>query len=72
MLATVHSASLSGIESIAVEVQAHFGKGLPGVDIVGLGDTAVRESRVRIQRAGASRSDASPIMLRSLGPIPCR
>ncbi|MFT3924710.1 MAG: YifB family Mg chelatase-like AAA ATPase [Myxococcales bacterium] len=51
MLATVHSASLSGIESIAVEVQAFFGKGLPGVDIVGLGDTAVRESRVRVRSA---------------------
>src|SRR3954447_25981756 len=51
MLATVHSASLSGIESVAVEVQAFFGKGLPGVDIVGLGDTAVRESRVRVKSA---------------------
>ncbi len=51
MLATVHAASLSGIESIPVEVQAFFGKGLPGVDIVGLGDTAVRESRVRVRSA---------------------
>ncbi len=51
MLATVFSASLSGIESIPVEVQAFFGKGLPGVDIVGLGDTAVRESRVRVRSA---------------------
>jgi magnesium chelatase family protein len=56
MLATVHSASLSGIESLAVEVQAFFGKGLPGVDIVGLGDTAVRESRVRVRSALESSS----------------
>jgi magnesium chelatase family protein len=51
MLATLHSATLSGIDSLAVEVQAFFGKGLPGVDIVGLGDTAVRESRVRVKSA---------------------
>ncbi len=60
MLATVHSASLSGIESLAVEVQALFGKGLPGVDIVGLGDTAVRESRVRVRAALESSGLALP------------
>lgn len=51
MLATVHSATLSGIESVAVEVQAFFGRGLPAVDIVGLGDMAVRESKVRVKSA---------------------
>ncbi|MET0343237.1 MAG: YifB family Mg chelatase-like AAA ATPase [Polyangiales bacterium] len=51
MLATVHSATLSGIDSVPVEVQAYFGKGLPAVDIVGLGDMAVRESRVRVKSA---------------------
>jgi magnesium chelatase family protein len=51
MLATIQSATLSGIDSVPVEVQAFFGKGLPGVDIVGLGDTAVRESRVRVKSA---------------------
>jgi magnesium chelatase family protein len=51
MLATVHAASLTGLESIPVEVQAFFGRGLPGVDIVGLPELAVRESRVRVQSA---------------------
>ncbi|MDB4990545.1 MAG: protein / ComM-related protein [Myxococcaceae bacterium] len=51
MLATIHSATLSGIDSMAVDVQAFFGKGLPEFDIVGLGDTAVRESRVRVKSA---------------------
>jgi magnesium chelatase family protein len=51
MHATVHAATLSGLDSLPVEVQAFFGKGLPGVDIVGLGDTAVRESRVRVKSA---------------------
>jgi magnesium chelatase family protein len=60
MHATVHSATLNGIDSIAVEVQAFFGKGLPGVDIVGLGDTAVRESRVRVKSALESSGFALP------------
>ena len=51
MLATIHSATLAGIDSLAVDVQAFFGKGLPEFDIVGLGDTAVRESRVRVRSA---------------------
>ncbi len=60
MLATVHSATLSGIDSIAVEVQAYFGKGMPGIEIVGLGDTAVRESRVRVKSAfGRGRAERS-------------
>jgi magnesium chelatase family protein len=60
MLATVHSATLSGLDSIAVEVQAYFGKGMPGVEIVGLGDTAVRESRVRVKSAFESSGLAIP------------
>src|SRR5688572_646934 len=51
MLATVHSATLTGIDSVPVEVQASFGKGLPDLEIVGLGDAAVRESRVRVKSA---------------------
>jgi magnesium chelatase family protein len=58
--ATVHAATLSGIDSVPVEVQAFFGKGLPGVDIVGLGDTAVRESRVRVKSALESSGLALP------------
>ena len=60
MHATVHAATLSGIDSVPVEVQAFFGKGLPGVDIVGLGDTAVRESRVRVKSALESSGLALP------------
>jgi magnesium chelatase family protein len=51
MLATLHAATLSGIDSMPVEVQALFGKGIPEFDIVGLGDAAVRESRVRVKSA---------------------
>ena len=51
VLANVHSATLSGIDSVGVEVQAFVGRGMPGIEIVGLGDTAVRESRVRVKSA---------------------
>jgi magnesium chelatase family protein len=51
MLATVHAATLRGLTSLGVAVEAFFGKGLPGLDIVGLGDAAVRESRVRVKSA---------------------
>jgi magnesium chelatase family protein len=51
MLATIHAATLTGIDSMPVEVQALFGKGIPEFDIVGLGDAAVRESRVRVKSA---------------------
>jgi magnesium chelatase family protein len=51
MLATVQSATLVGIESVPVEVQAFFDRGLPDLEIVGLGDAAVRESRVRVRSA---------------------
>ena len=51
MLATVHAAALQGIESVTVEVQALVGKGLPGVDIVGLPEAGVREARVRVRSA---------------------
>lgn len=51
MLAKVHAASLSGISSNPVEVQAFIGRGLPGIDIVGLPEMTVRESRVRVLSA---------------------
>jgi magnesium chelatase family protein len=54
MLATIQAATLSGIESRPVEVQAFLGRGLPGLEIVGLGDAAVRESRVRVRSALSS------------------
>ncbi|MBK8170630.1 MAG: YifB family Mg chelatase-like AAA ATPase [Sandaracinaceae bacterium] len=51
MLATVHSSTLLGIEAHPVTVEVHLGKGLPGFDIVGLPEAAVRESRVRVRAA---------------------
>lgn len=51
MLATVAAATLAGIDGVAVTVEVHVGKGLPGFTIVGLPDTSCRESRDRVRAA---------------------
>ena len=51
MLSTVHSGTLIGISAHHVVVEAHLGRGLPGFDLVGLPEAAVRESRVRVKAA---------------------
>ncbi len=51
MVSKVSSAGLLGIEVIQVEVEVDLSPGLPNVSIVGLPDTAVRESRDRIRSA---------------------
>lgn len=40
-----------GVEARAVDVEVHLTKKLPGFEIVGLPETAVRESRVRVRAA---------------------
>ena len=49
MHALVHSATLAGIDAIAVSVEASIAGGLPGVHVVGLPDAAVREARERVR-----------------------
>lgn len=49
--AKVWSRTLSGITAIPVMVEAHLGGGLPSVSIVGLAETAVKESRDRVKAA---------------------
>jgi magnesium chelatase family protein len=51
MLATVHSCAVIGLDGVIVEVEVDTGPGLPGMVIVGLPDTAVQESRERVQSA---------------------
>lgn len=51
MLAKTKSASLYGLESYPVSVEADISNGLPGFEIVGLPDAAVRESRERVKAA---------------------
>jgi magnesium chelatase family protein len=51
MLAKVNSAAVLGIESYPIEIEVNSGWGQPAVIIVGLPDTAVKESRDRVKTA---------------------
>lgn len=50
-VAIVHSRALAGISSPPVTIEVHLSRGLPGMSIVGLPETAVKESRERVRSA---------------------
>ncbi|MEQ9648160.1 MAG: YifB family Mg chelatase-like AAA ATPase [Sandaracinaceae bacterium] len=51
MMVRTRAGCVVGVEARAVDVEAHMTTKLPGIDIVGLPETAVRESRVRVGAA---------------------
>lgn len=51
MLARIYSCAVVGLEGVIVEVEVDTTQGFPGVDLVGLPDTAVKESAARVQTA---------------------
>jgi magnesium chelatase family protein len=51
MVSRIHSGALSGIDGYLVEVEVNLSAGLPAISIVGLPDTAVRESGDRVSAA---------------------
>lgn len=51
MVKTVYTASVVGLSAEIVEVQADVSNGLPTTNIVGLPDTAVKESKERVKSA---------------------
>ena len=50
-VAIVHSRALAGVTAPCVSVEVHLAGGLPGVRIVGLPETEVREARDRVRAA---------------------
>ncbi|MES2819126.1 MAG: YifB family Mg chelatase-like AAA ATPase [Pseudomonadota bacterium] len=50
-LAIVHSRAQVGVEAPAVTVEAHLANGLPSMTLVGLPETAVKESKDRVRSA---------------------
>ena len=50
-LAIVHSRGLDGLSAPEVAVEVHLAGGLPGVTLVGLPDTEVKETRDRVRAA---------------------
>ena len=51
MLSTIRSLGVSGIGGYLVSVEVYISNGMPGFDIVGLPDTAVKEARERVRAA---------------------
>ncbi len=50
-LATVHTRALAGVDATPVQVEVHLSGGLPQLNIVGLPETAVKESKDRVRAA---------------------
>lgn len=51
MLSKVHTVALNGINGEIVEAEVDINRGLPGMEVVGLPDTAVKEARERVKSA---------------------
>jgi magnesium chelatase family protein len=51
MIASIPAATVLGVDGRAVAVEVHVSNGLPSYHVVGLPDTAVRESRERVRAA---------------------
>ena len=56
MLATVQSGAITGLDAIKINVEVDYNpRAMTGFTIVGLPDTAVQESRERVQSAIKNR-----------------
>ncbi len=45
---SLKSASLDGIDAVSIDVESTFTKGLPSFSIVGMANTAIQESKERV------------------------
>ena len=61
MICSVRTLSVSGISGCAVTAECYISNGLPGFDIVGLPDAAVKEARERVRAAAKSSGLAFPV-----------
>lgn len=61
MLSIIKSAALMGIDSYPVDVEVDLSNGLPAFDIVGLPDSAVKESRERVRTAIRNSGYSFPV-----------
>jgi len=51
MISKIYSFGVLGLEAYAVEIEVDIAKGLPLVTVVGLADTAIKESKERVRSA---------------------
>ena len=61
MFARINSFGLFGLDAYKVEAEIDISGGLPGFDVVGLPDTAVRESRDRVRSCIKNRGFMFPV-----------
>ncbi|WMI79871.1 YifB family Mg chelatase-like AAA ATPase [Anaerotignum sp. MB30-C6] len=61
MLSIIQSSALQGIDSYPVSVEVDLSSGLPSFDIVGLPDSAVKESRERVRTAVKNSGFSFPV-----------
>lgn len=61
MVSNVRSLALQGISGYEVGVECDLARGLPGFEIVGLPDAAVREARDRVRSAVKNRGFVFPV-----------
>ncbi|MPN48805.1 Competence protein ComM [bioreactor metagenome] len=61
MLSMIKSSALQGIDSYPVSVEVDLSSGLPSFDIVGLPDSAVKESRERVRTAVKNSGFSFPV-----------
>ena len=62
MLARCSSASIQGMEALPVTVEVDLAPGLPGLQLVGLPDTAIQESRERVRAALRNSGFRGPLV----------
>ncbi len=60
-LAIVYSRTNAGLEAPLVSVEVHLANGLPAFSIVGLPETAVKESRDRVRAAITNSGFTFPV-----------
>ena len=61
MICSVKTLGISGIQGSLVTAECYISNGLPGFDIVGLPDAAVKEARERVRAAAKSSGLGFPV-----------
>ncbi|MDD5953620.1 MAG: YifB family Mg chelatase-like AAA ATPase [Firmicutes bacterium] len=61
MICSVRTLGIQGIRGSSVTAECYISNGLPGFDIVGLPDAAVKEARERVRAAAKSSSLSFPV-----------
>ena len=61
MICSVHTLGVTGINGYRIQTECYISNGLPGFDIVGLPDAAVKEARERVRAAAKSSGMTFPV-----------